>query len=60
LEAFPITNMWQVYTRPTGASDFFFKYALKLPRALLAHQVYLPLILNVAAYLRNVDSSGRG
>jgi hypothetical protein len=21
---FPITNMWQVYTRPTSASDFFF------------------------------------
>jgi hypothetical protein len=21
--AFPITNMWQVYTRPTSASDFF-------------------------------------
>jgi hypothetical protein len=20
---FPITNMWQVYTRPTSASDFF-------------------------------------
>jgi hypothetical protein len=22
--ALPITNMWQVYTRPTSASDFFF------------------------------------
>jgi hypothetical protein len=20
---FPVTNMWQVYTRPTSASDFF-------------------------------------
>jgi hypothetical protein len=22
MEAFPVTNMWQVYTRPTSASDF--------------------------------------
>jgi hypothetical protein len=23
LKAFPITNIWQVYTRPNSASDFF-------------------------------------
>jgi hypothetical protein len=28
LKAFPITNMWQVYTRPTSASDFFFHNSL--------------------------------
>jgi hypothetical protein len=25
--AFPITNMWQVYTRPTSASDCFYIYS---------------------------------
>jgi hypothetical protein len=26
---FPITNMWQVYTRPTSASDFFYNIFFK-------------------------------
>jgi hypothetical protein len=35
---FPITNMWQVYTRPTSASDFFllFSHEMTLEKSKMA------------------------